>query len=200
MDLETQLQYGVIVVELNDVVPRRDPSLPNVYVAVTTMDLVRRAELLNKGKGSTWLKNNVTSLRHDLSTAPSLASHGDAKDLKKSVISTLKSQGYTVNRNTDVWSVYVIELDSTATKTPGEGFVYVGETKKNPEARLQEHLSRATNGKTKLFSAVVAKHGIRLRMDLAPRQKCFDSTSSKKAESEWAEHLRGLGYIVRGGH
>ena len=200
MALETQLQYGVIVVELNDVAPRRDPSLPNVYVAVTTMDLVRRAELLNKGKGLTWLKNNVTSLRHDLSTAPSLASHGDAKDLKKSVISTLKSQGYTVNRNTDVWTVYVIELDSTATKTPGEGFVYVGETKKNPEARLQEHLSRATNGKTKLFSSVVAKHGIRLRMDLAPTRRCFDSTSSKKAESEWAEHLRGLGYTVRGGH
>ena len=50
MALETQLQYGVIVIELKDVVPRRDPSLPNVYVSVTTMDLEQRTELLNKGR------------------------------------------------------------------------------------------------------------------------------------------------------
>lgn len=198
--MEQELQYGVIVVELKDVVPRRDPSLPNVYVAITTMDLVRRAELLDKGKGLKWLKDNVTSLRHDLSTAPSLASHGDAKNLKKSVISTLKSQGYTVNRNTDVWTVYVIELDATATKTPGKGYIYVGETKKSPEARFAEHKGRASNGKTKLYSTVVANHGVCLRMDLAPTSKLYDKDASKRAEAEWADHLRNLGYTVKGGH
>ena len=198
--MEQELQYGVIVVELKDVVPRRDPSLPNVYVAITTMDLVRRAELLDKGKGLKWLKDNVTSLRHDLSTAPTLASHGDAKNLKKSVISTLKSQGYTVNRNTDVWTVYVIELDATATKTPGKGYIYVGETKKSPEARFAEHKGRASNGKTKLYSTVVANHGVCLRMDLAPTSKLYDKDASKRAEAEWADHLRNLGYTVKGGH
>lgn len=198
--MEQELQYGVIVVELKDVVPRRDPSLPNVYVAITTMDLVRRAELLDKGKGLKWLKDNVTSLRHDLSTAPSLASHGDAKNLKKSVISTLKSQGYTVNRNADVWTVYVIELDATATKTPGKGYIYVGETKKSPEARFAEHKGRASNGKTKLYSTVVANHGVCLRMDLAPTSKLYDKDASKRAEAEWADQLRNLGYTVKGGH
>jgi hypothetical protein len=147
-----------------------------------------------------WLKDNVTSLRHDLSTAPSLASHGDAKILKKSVISTLKSQGYTVNRNTDVWTVYVIELDATATKTPGKGYIYVGETKKSPEARFAEHKNRASNGKTKLYSTVVANHGVCLRMDLAPTSKLYDKDASKRAEAEWADHLRNLGYTVKGGH
>jgi hypothetical protein len=147
-----------------------------------------------------WLKDNVTSLRHDLSTAPSLASHGDAKILKKSVISTLKSQGYTVNRNTDVWTVYVIELDATATKTPGKGYIYVGETKKSPEARFAEHKGRASNGKTKLYSTVVANHGVCLRMDLAPTSKLYDKDASKRAEAEWADHLRNLGYTVKGGH
>lgn len=193
-------KYGVLVVELKDVIPRRDSLLPNLYVGITTMDLVRRTELLNKGKGPAWLKDNVTSLRHDFSTAPNLTSHDSAKDLKKSLINSLKSEGYTVNRNTDIWTVYVIELDSTATKSPGQGYVYVGETKKTPEERFVEHTGRVSNGKTKLFAAVVANHGKLLRMDLAPRRKYFDSTSSKQAESEWAEHLRDVGYNVRGGH
>jgi hypothetical protein len=200
MDLETQLQYGVIVIELKDVVPRRDPSLPNIYVSVTTMDLEQRTELLNKGKSSAWLKNNVTSLRHDLSIAPSLTAYDEAKDLERSIINTLRSQGYTVNRNTDIWTVYVIELDSKATTNPGKGYVYVGETMKSPEARFAEHIGRASNSKTKLFASVVANHGKRLRMDLAPKRRYFDVQASKKAESEWAEHLRNLGYYVKGGH
>ena len=200
MTLKTHLQYGVIVIELKDVVPRRDASLPNIYVSVTTMDLEQRTELLNKGKSSAWLKNNVTSLRHDLSIVPSLNVYDEAKDLERSIINKLRSQGYTVNRNTDIWTVYVIELDSTATKNPGKGYVYVGETKKRPEARFAEHIARASNSKTKLFVAVVANHGKRLRMDLAPRRRYFDMQASKKAETEWAEYLRNLGYNVRGGH
>ena len=200
MTLETQLQYGVIVIELEDVVPRRDPSLPNIYVSVTTMDLEQRTELLNKGKSSAWLKNNVTSLRHDLSIAPSLTVYGEAKDLARSIINTLRSQGYTVNRNTDIWTVYVIELDSTATTNPGKGYVYVGETMKSPEARFAEHIGRVSNSKTKLFVAAVANHGKCLRMDLAPAGKFFDKEASKQAEFEWAEYLRSLGYKVKGGH
>ena len=200
MAIEIQLQYGVIVVELKDVVPRRDPSLPNIYVSVTTMDLEQRTKLLNKGKSSAWLKNNVTSLRHDLSIVPSLTVYEEAKDQERSIINTLRTQGYTVNRNTDIWTVYVIELDATATKTPGQGFLYVGETKKSPEARFAEHIGRASNSKTKLFASVVANHGECLRMDLAPPGKFFDKEASKRAEAEWAEHLRGLGYTVRGGH
>lgn len=198
--MEQELQYGVIVVELKDVVLRRDPSLPNIYVSVTTMDLEQRTELLNKGKSSAWLKNNVTSLRHDLSIAPTLTVYDQAKDLERSVINKLRSQGYTVNRNTDIWTVYVIELDATATKTPGKGYIYVGETKKSPEARFAEHKGRASNGKTKLYSTVVANHGVCLRMDLAPTSKLYDKDASKRAEAEWADHLRNLGYTVKGGH
>ena len=200
MALETQLQYGVIVLELSDVVPRRDPLLPNIYVSVTTMNLEQRAELLNKGKSSAWLKNNVTSLRHDFSIVPSLTVYDEAKDQERSIINMLRSQGYTVNRNTDIWTVYVIQLDATATKSPGKGFVYVGETKKSPEARFAEHIGRASNSKTKLFVAAVANHGKCLRMDLAPPGKFFDKEASKRAEAEWADHLRNLGYTVKGGH
>jgi hypothetical protein len=200
MSIQVNLQYGIIVAELKDVVPRRNPSLPNLYVGITTRNLLERFEHLEKGKGSPWLKNNLTSLREDLSIKPGIERHDDARKLKKRIVDSLKSDGYTVNRNTDIWTVYVIELHSSAIKNPGEGYVYVGETRKTPEERFCEHMSRARNGKIKLYSSVVAEHGKQLRMDLAPGVQCFDELSSKKAEAEWAEHLRLLGYIVEGGH
>ena len=86
MNDEAEMLYGVIVAELNDVVSRRDPSLPNLYVAITAMDLAQRSELLNKGKGSRWLMNNVTALRKDFSVEPALSSHAEAKALKKCII------------------------------------------------------------------------------------------------------------------
>jgi hypothetical protein len=105
-----------------------------------------------------------------------------------------------VNRNTDVWTVYVIELDQNAIKESGTGYLYVGETMKSPEQRFDEHMTRAVNGKTRLFSSVVANHGQRLRMDLAPDRRFFDKQASKVAEAAWAEYLRSLGYVVKGGH
>ena len=200
MSTQGILQYGIIVAELKDVVPRRIPSLPNLYVGITTMNLLERFEHLEKGKGSPWLKNNLTSLREDFSIEPSMERPDETRKLKKILVDSLKSEGYTVNRNTDIWTVYVIELHSNAIKDPGEGYVYVGETRKTPEERFSEHMNRATNGKTKLFSSVVANHGKQLRMDLAPGVNYFDKPSSKKAEAEWAEHLRSLGYKVKGGH
>ena len=194
------LHYGIIVAELKDVVPRRIPLLPNLYVGITTMNLLERFEHLEKGKGSPWLKNNLTSLREDLSVEPGMERHDEARKLKKRLADSLKSEGYTVNRNTDIWTVYVIELHSNAIKDPGEGYVYVGETRKTPEERFSEHMNRATNGKTKLFSSVVSNHGKQLRMDLAPGVNYFDKPSSKEAEAEWAKHLRSLGYKVKGGH
>jgi hypothetical protein len=194
------MQYSLIVLELEDVVPRRDETKPNLYVANTTMLLTARFELLKNGRGPDWLSGHIRQIRHDLSFADFTLELGYATKFKSETIAALRSEGYTVNRNTDMWTVYVIELDPRAAKNCGAGHVYVGETKKNPTQRFQEHLSRAVNSKTRLFSSVVASHGIRLRMDLAPTRQFFDKQSSKAAEAEWAEHLRSLGYIVKGGH
>ncbi len=194
------LQYSLIVLELEDVVPRRASSKPNLYVSITSMPLAARCELLNDGRGPDWLSGKIRLIRHDLSCENFTLDHGCAKAFKTATTAALRSEGYTVNRNTDTWTIYVIELDPCATKNPGHGYVYVGETKKNPEQRFEEHLSRAVNGKTRLFSPVVANHGRRLRMDLAPNRPLFDKVSSREAEAEWAEHLRSLGYVVKGGH
>ena len=194
------MSYSLIVLELEDVVPRRDATRPNLYVSITTMPLVARSELLTTGRGPDWLSGNVRQLRQDLSCVDFTIDHECAKTFKTESIAALRSAGYTVNLNTDVWTVYVIELDRNAIKESGNGYLYVGETMKSPEHRFDEHMTRAVNSKTKLFSSVVANHGQRLRMDLAPGRRFFDKQSSKEAEAEWAEHLRSRGYVVKGGH
>ena len=194
------MSYSLIVLELEDVVPRRDSSKPNLFVSITTMPITDRLELLNDGRGPDWLSGNIRRLQQDLSCADLTLDHGYAQMYKSALIAALRCEGFTVNRNTDIWTVYVIELDPNAVKDSGAGYVYVGETKKHPDQRFEEHLSRAVNGKTRLFSPVVANHGQHLRMDLAPNAHFFDKQSSKKAEARWAKYLRSLGYVVEGGH
>ena len=194
------MQYSLLVLELQDVVPRRDLSNPNLYVSITILSLANRIKYLQSGRGPEWISGNIQSLRKDLSSEYFTMDYQHAKSCKSARIASLRSEGYTVNRNTDIWTVYVIELDPSAVKDSGAGYVYVGETKKHPEQRFEEHINRSVNGKTRLYSPVVAKHGRRLRMDLAPNTCFFDKQSSKQAEGEWAQHLRSLGYTVKGGH
>jgi hypothetical protein len=192
---------GVIVVELDDVVPRRHPDLPNLFVASTRSPIERRFELLRHGKGPDWIHGHIVALRSDLSVEIAPVSPTEARSQKKHTVATLKSRGYTVNRDAFIWCVYVIELDSAAAKDPGRGVVYVGETRRTPEERFHQHISQVRNNRSqRLFSPVVARHGKRLRMDLAPNTLLFDAQSAKQAEAEWAEHLRSLGYVVKGGH
>ncbi len=196
----TGTSYSLLVLELDDVVPRRDPAMPNLYVGITLMSAQNRVEFLASGKGPQWLQGRIRNTREDLCCDSFTMDYESAKAYKTATIAALRAEGYTVNRNTDIWTVYVIELDPTATKDPGAGYIYVGETKKDPVQRLAEHLNRSFNGKTRLFSAVVANHGKRLRMDLAPQVRYFDKESAKQAEAYWAEHMRSLGYAVKGGH
>ena len=194
------MQYSLIVLELEDVVPRRDLSKPNLFVSITTMPIADRFDLLANGRGPDWLTGKTRLLRQDLSCSDFTLDHDCAKRFKTESVAALRCEGYTVNRNTDLWTVYVIELDPTVIRDAGNGYVYVGETMKTPEQRFAEHKNWSRNGKTRLYSPVVANHGKCLRMDLAPEVSYFDKLSSKRAETEWAQHLRSLGYIVKGGH
>lgn len=193
-------KYGVIVVELDDVVPRRHPEKPNLFVGITTVDLETRWESLERSKRHRWLRGHIRDLRRDLCIETELESREEANTQKHSLIKRLLSEGYTVNRNVSVWTVYVIELESEKLADGEIGYVYVGETSKDPQVRFQQHIGKARNGLTRLYSPTVARLGKRLRPDLSPTEKYFDSTSSKEAEAAWAEHLRSLGYKVAGGH
>ena len=199
MRRQRQPRNWVIVVELDDVVPRRDPDKPNLYVGLTVEEPATRYERFNMGYGPAWLQGHLVRLRDDLVSGP-LFFPDNARRERRMAIRCLKSEGYTVNRDTRVWTVYVIEMDPKGCKDPGKGFVYVGETSKTPEARFKEHIKGKRNKRGRLYAPSVRKYGKCLRLDLAPEIKYFDASSSKAAEKRWARKLKDEGYRVIGGH
>lgn len=192
---------GVIVVELDDVIPRRNPDLPNLYVALTISPIRKRFEELQRRKRPAWIQGHIVRLRSALSEETRALEPAQARALLRDTIRNLKSKGYTVNRDPYTWCVYVIELDNAAARNPGLGVLYVGETSLTPKERFKQHMTKARNAKGRnLSSSVVTKYGKKLRMDLAPGGTLYDRQAAKRAEAEWAEHLRSLGYVVKGGH
>ena len=192
--------HYVVAFELTDIVPRRCPHLPNMYLGISKQPLFARFETLNRIGFGKWFANHIVSPRSDLCNEYEYPTRDAARTAARHLTKRLAAEGYTTNRNTRTWSVYVIELDSAAISDPGLGYLYVCEIFKSHEQRLSEHLARARNSKTRLFSPVVASHGVRLRPELAPGNTLYSHESSKDAESHWARHLRNLGYVVAGGH
>ena len=193
-------EYWLIVIELDDVVPRRDPQKPNLYVAKTVTPPEERFATIQRTKKKHWYTEHVKRLRTDHVSSRTYKSSEDAKQALTKLVKRLTSDGYTVNRNTQVWTVYVIELDKTAISNPGKGYVYVGETSRTPEERFKQHRDGARNKHGRLYAGVVKQHGVRLRPDLAPRKKYFDQASAKRGEKEHFELLKSKGYQVKGGH
>lgn len=196
----SDIWYQVIIVELDDVVPRRCSTLPNLWVGKTSEEPDVRFERLKMKRSKSWYSGHEVRLCDDLMDFVPYSSHEEADEAIRETTARLMSEGYTVNQNTTVWTVYVIELDINAMPKPGLGYIYVGETTKPHEERFLEHMSRKRNSKIRLFSPVVAKHGQRLLPEFARPGVLYDDESSKMAEAEWAEHWRSKGYVVEGGH
>ena len=189
----------IMVVELDDVVARRVPDKPNLYVAVTVQEPAKRYKDLENGRGPKWLRDHLVGLRDDLTSGPFILREEAAAE-RNAAIACLRQEGYTVNRSAGVWTVYVVELDPKGTKNPGKGFVYVGQTSRTPEERFEQHKKGKRNKRGPLFSPVVRRWGLRLRMDLAPDTVYLDRRSAEAAEKRWAEKLSADGYKVAGGH
>ena len=189
-----------MVVELDDLVPRRRADRPNLLVTLTVDTPQRRFDAMTASRVKGWHSGYERKLRTDLAPTTVFASKDTAKKAYLRLLNKLQSMGYTVNRDTRVWSVYVIELDPAGTKKPGKGYVYVGETSLTPRERFAQHKSGARNEHGRLYSSPVHKHGVRLSTKLSPKTKYFDAASAKAAEKRLAQRLRDRGYIVEGGH
>ena len=193
-----QHTYRILVIELDDVVARRNPAKPNLLVTLTVDTPERRFTALAKGKS--WYSNHLRDLRLDLAPQVTFRSRETAAEAESKLVRKLKSQGFTVNRDNTVWSLYVIELDPSAVSKPGKGHIYVGQTSLTPEARFQQHIKGVRNDRGPLFARVVHAHGLRLMPNLMPKAKYYDQESAKAAEKRLAERLKERGYRVRGGH
>ena len=192
--------YRVVVLEVTDVVERVRPHLPNVYVGVTTRTAQQLADGLNNGRyRPSWARHNIAQIRADLVTDDTVT-FDEAIEQRDTLIRQLRTNGYTVNRNTTAYRTYVINLHNPKLKEPGKGYVYVGQTSKSPEQRLQEHLTGAISTKGhNLASRVVRKFGVDLNYGLMTQKIYLTKKQAEKAERRLAERLRTQGYLVEGG-
>lgn len=191
--------YKLVVVELKDVVPRRDPDKPNLYVGYVDTEAKSLEEVV--ASAPDWVKGNETELRPDLTRGTVFISRKGVKNARLKLATKLSNKGYTVNQNTTVYRMYVIELNPEGTSDVGRGYLYVGETSIPIEERFIQHKTNArTASGRSLASRVVRKKGLRLRHDLIPSGLYFSRKASREAEARLAERLRQKGYRVEGGH
>ena len=193
--------HWIVAVELDDVVERRNPLRPNLYLEVTRTPPVPRFDQIKRSKRKTWYLGCVQKLREDLTPKSAFPDRESAIVAMKLLRGKLDEDGYTVNRNTRVWQVYVLELDSSEVKNLGEGHVYVGETSLSLETRIQQHRGELLSKKGKSLSARAIKVPIIGSIPkLAPQQFYYSKSQATRAEAELAQNLRDKNYVVFGGH
>lgn len=191
--------YKLVVVELENVVPRRDDDKPNLYVGYVDAQVEGLDDVVSHSKD--WVIGREVELRQDLTRDAIFGTRKKAKSARKKLTNKLMSQGYTVNKDTTVYRMYVIELDADGISNVGRGYVYVGETSKSIEERFEQHKTNARSASgRKLASGVVYRRGQHLRHDLIPSGVYFSRKASREAEARLAERLRKKGYRVEGGH
>ncbi len=197
--------HRLLVVELDDQAgPRRRADRPNLYVGTTSGDPQERfRQIRASAKRHPLVREHGLRVRGDLTRSYRPTTANDVQRQKRKLVHKLRRQGYTVNGDTTVWHVYVIELDEMVGTSlhPDKPWVYVGETSIPVEDRFQQHLTGARNGKGRLFSPVVHRHGVRLRPDLYEAEPTlYTADDAKVAETALAGRLAASGYSVKGGH
>lgn len=203
--MEDDDRHRVLVVELDDGFgPRRRPDRPNVFVGITTREPAAQFERVRSGsKRHRAIRDHGIRLREDLSRSYPPTTEADARRQKRKLVEKLMRKGYTVNGDTRVWTLYVIELDDAVgpRADPALPWVYVGETSLTPEERFEQHMNKATNKNGPLYSRVVANHGVKLRPDLYEHEPPrYTSQDAKVAEALLGERLAAEGYSVTGAH
>lgn len=201
--------WWVRVVELLDPdLPRRSARKPVVMVSITTADPATWDDWATRRSASSSPPDRAQCgvvVRRDLSSRRRLTSRADAQAAALNMRTRLSRQGYTVNGDLTVHSLYVIELDASAVPTRRRpagfrGYVYVGTTGKDPAARVEQHrLATRSHGNNRGYSTKVHSHFVRRRPDLEPTRVWFDTESALLAESRLRVRLENRGFVVLGG-
>jgi hypothetical protein len=188
--------YRVVVIELDDLLPRLESGLPNLCVVVTCREPADRfAALRTPDARPLWAAGHVRRLRTDLSIRRTYGTHRRAERARDRLVERLLREGYVVNRRRDQRRVYVIELDGGHLRDVGAGHVYVGETSRSPEERFAQHRAGG-----RLAARGTGRRALRLRPDLAPGGFHLGKDEAEAAEAATRQRLEALGYVVRGAH
>lgn len=203
---ETNRPYHILVVELDETLPRRDPQKPHLYVAVSVELPEKRFAHLVAGKGPAGLRGRYVNLRPDLNP-----DHGDeltpdvADEALRALKTLLARKGHAINGSATKWSGYVIDLAPPQGMTDiGKGYVYVGQTQLTPEARFAVHKGpKPVPPQRDVRSKIVARRGIALNwtlmQSLTPTGPVFTVHDALELERTWATELFRRGYRVEAG-
>ena len=198
-------KYRIIAVELSDIIERRDPSRPNLYVGLSKVAPETRFEELLSGEGPENLRGHFKQLRMDL--IEDVAEYSYMKQAKKALQREkrrLARQGHWLNGRRAVWHGYVIDLDTEGITNFGKGFVYVGQTSLTPEERFAIHKAPKPSPPARdLASRIVRRRGLRLNHELMevmyPKSPVYTAADAKSLERSWAMKLKRTGYRVEAG-
>jgi predicted GIY-YIG superfamily endonuclease len=193
---------NIVVVELDKTL-KRCTDKPHLYVAFTSRDPDNFLEYLQAGNGPKWIRGCAVSLLPKLVPGfKPTRSVAIAKRRVKELCASLKAKGYAVNQDSEVYTVYVIDLDiDKPTKLKNIGrkkkAVYVGQTTKTPEARYLQHKKQDGSSKN-LSSRVVFQRGIGLNYGLMPLKRVYTKDAALALEAEVSIKLHNRGYRVFG--
>lgn len=185
--------YRLVAVELNDLVPRRNQSFPNLFVTLTRAKVLDHDEAVHRIRKKGHYARHIVRGRPELVPDVYFSERKDGKARANAVRQALAHQGFTVNPSiTSEYRLYVIDLDPERLKNPGSKNVYVGETSIDIEDRLKQHVRG-------FKAARVAKAMTTLNMNLTPTDKILHSEWDAIAEEEaLASALIAKGYSVWG--
>lgn len=175
------VRWRVAVVELHGDLPRRHPELANVKVSLTVKDPAR-----------------IADHRDDLAPKRAFVDRKNAAKVRDALIVRLRDRGYTVNGNLEVYSLYVIELDSSATPEH-RGFLYVGQTAIDPALRVEQHRTGHWLRGKPAHSRTAHRLFVRRRPDMEPARVYFSREEAMRAESRLRRRLEARGFRVEGG-
>ena len=193
-------EYYLIVVKLDDTMPRRDSTKPHLYVDYCISDPETRLQQLQNGAGPKFAIGHHLELFDVAPDRRPLKNIDIAKMRKTELITKLAAAGHAVNGDCRQWHVYVINLrQEHLAKKSKQGHVYVGFTSKSIEDRVNQHKNGAVSAKgNRLNSPYVTKHFDGLNEDLTPGP-FYVEQQAKDREGYLAEELAKRGYLVRAG-
>ena len=193
---------NISVMQLDETFDRCSDK-PHLYVTYTSKPPAKLLEHIQGGNGPRWINGRVVSLLPELvPNYKTTRSASIARRRVKDLTASLKERGYAVNQDSNVYTVYVIDLDiENPTKLLNVGrlqrAVYVGQTSKTPEMRYSQHKKRGALDKS-LASRVVFQRGVGLRHELMPPKQVFTKAAALKLEEDVSKELDKRGFRVFG--
>lgn len=196
-------EHRVYVIELDDAIgPRLRNDRPNVYVGTTARDVDEEFARIQSGDSGhdEAVQDNALRVLWETFEHFDPTSAEDVHRQREKLVCKLTRRGYHVHGYPPRY-LYVIKLDDSKGSRNVEGdWVYVGESSREPQERLQQHLDgyRDDDGNPR-FSRTVNRYGVDLVPELFRHEQPACMYCAKRREQELAEKLRSDGYTVTSG-